>query len=108
MIGVHCYARLAKALRGVAKRYLQWGYRLAGRFLRQRGWWVNLKRIQRVWRQCGFQVPIRKPRKKVLTGATLQPFAKAKNDVWSWDFVHDATSTDEPLRGLTVKDEATT
>ncbi len=46
-------ARLAKALRGVAKRYPQWGYRLAGRFLQQRGWRVNLKRIHRVWRQGG-------------------------------------------------------
>jgi len=99
--------RLAKALRGVAKRYPQWGYRLAGSFLRQRGWQVNLKRIHRVWRQCGFQVPIRKPRKKVRTGAILQPIAKVKNDVWSWDFVHDATSTGEPLRCLTVKNEAT-
>jgi hypothetical protein len=100
-------ARLAKALRGAAKRYPQWGYRLAGRFLRQHGWRVNLKRVHRVWRQCGFQVPIRRPRKKVMTGATLQPLAKAKHDVWSWDFVHDATSTGEPLRCLTVQDEAT-
>ncbi len=100
-------ARLAKALRGVAKRYPQWGYRLAGRFLQQRGWRVNLKRIHRVWRQCGFQVPIRKPRKKVVTGTTLQPTATRKNDVWSWDFVHDVTSSGEPFRCLTVKDEAT-
>ena len=42
-----------------------------------------------------------------MTGATLQPLARAKNDVWSWDFVHDAPSTGEPLRWLTVKDEAT-
>jgi putative transposase len=100
-------ARLAKALRGVAKRYPQWGYRLAGGFLQQRGWQVNLKRIHRVWRQCGLQVPIRKPRKKVVTGATLQPTAKTKNDVWSWDFVHDVTTAGEPFRCLTVKDEAT-
>jgi putative transposase len=98
---------LAKALRGVAKRYPQWGYRLAGGFLQQRGWQVNLKRIHRVWRQCGLQVPRRKPRKKVVTGATLQPTAKTKNDVWSWDFVHDVTTAGEPFRCLTVKDEAT-
>ena len=100
-------ARLAKALRGVAKRYPQWGYRLAGSFLRQRGWRMNLKRIHRVWRQQGLQVPIRKPRKKVVTGTTLQPTAKHKNDVWRWDFVHDVTSSGEPFRCLTVKDEAT-
>ncbi len=39
--------QLAKALRGVAKRHPQWGYRLAGGFLQQRGWRVNLKRVHR-------------------------------------------------------------
>ena len=84
--------RLAQALLGVAKRYPQWGYRLAGGFLRHRGWRVNGKRVYRVWCQCSLQVPRRKPRKKVVTGATLQPTATQKNDVWSWDFVHDATT----------------
>lgn len=45
--------------------------------------------------------------KKVVTGATLQPTAKTKNDVWSWDFVHDVTTAGEPFRCVTVKDEAT-
>lgn len=56
---------------------------------------------------CGLQVPRRKPRKKVVTGATLQPTATQKNDVWSWDFVHDATTRGAAFRCLTVKDEAT-
>ncbi|WNM60309.1 hypothetical protein [Candidatus Nitrospira neomarina] len=50
---------------------LQWGYRLAGGFL-----------------QCRLQAPRRKSRKKVVTGATLQPTATQKNAVWSWDSVH--------------------
>ena len=100
-------ARLAQALRGVAKRYPQWGYRLAGGFLRGRGWRVNLKRVHRIWRQCGFQVPKRKPRKKIKTGMTLQPVAKTKNAVWSWDFVHDVTTDGQAFRCLTVKDEHT-
>ena len=100
-------ARLAKALRGVAHRYPQWGYRLAGGFLRNRGWQVNVKRLYRVWRLCGLQVPRRKSRKKVVTGAMLQPVAQTKNAVWSWDFVHDATTAGDAFRCLTVKDEAT-
>ena len=99
--------RLAKALRGVAQRYPHWGYRLAGGFLRHRGWRVNLKRVHRIWCQCGLQIPSRKPRKKVVTGATLQPTATQKNEVWSWDFVHDATTAGDAFRCLTVKDEAT-
>ena len=105
--GPHRDRRLAQALRGVAKRYPQWGYRLAGSFLRHRGWRVNVKRVYRVWCQCGLQVPRRKPRKKVVTGATLQPRATQRNEVWSWDFVHDATTAGEAFRCLTVKDEAT-
>lgn len=100
-------ARLAQALRGVAKRYPQWGYRLAEGFLRRLGWCVNLKRVHRVWRQCGLQVPTRKPRKKIMTGRTLQPTAKTKNAVWSWDFVHDVTTNGQAFRCLTVKDEHT-
>lgn len=100
-------ARLAQALRGVAHRYPQWGYRLAGGFLRHRGGRVNVKRLYGVWCQCGLQVPRRKSRKKVVTGATLQPPATHKNAVWSWDFVHDATTAGDAFRCLTVKDEAT-
>ena len=100
-------ARLAQALRGVAKRYPQWGYRLAEGFLRRRGWRVNLKRVHRVWRQCGLQVPPRKRQRKIRTGATLQPTAQTKNAVWSWDFVHDVTTDGQAFRCLTVKDEKT-
>ena len=100
-------ARLAQALRGVAKRYPQWGYRLAEGFLRSRGWRVNLKRVHRIWRQCGLQVPPRKPRRKIRTGTTLQPTAQTKNAVWSWDFVHDVTTDGQAFRCLTVKDEKT-
>jgi len=100
-------ARLAQALRGVAKRYPQWGYRLAEGFLRGRGWRVNLKRVHRIWRQCGLQVPQRKLRKKIRTGTTLQPTAQTRNAVWSWDFVHDVTTDGHAFRCLTVKDEKT-
>ena len=82
--------RLAQTLRGVAKRYPQWRYRLAAGFLRHRGRRSELKRVLRVWCQCRLQVPTRKPRKKVVTGDTLQPTATQKHKVWSWDFVHDA------------------
>jgi len=60
-----------------------------------------------VWRQGGFQVPIRTPRTNVVTGTTLQPTATRKHAGWRWDFVQDVPSSGEPFRCLTVKDEAT-
>ncbi|MDR4460508.1 MAG: IS3 family transposase [Nitrospirales bacterium] len=100
-------ARLSQALRGVAKRYPHWGYRLAGSFLQGRGWQVNLKRIHRVWQQQGLGLPSRKRRRKIRTGHTVQPRAQTQHDVWSWDFVHDTYGQGESFRCLTVKDEAT-
>ncbi|WP_330178536.1 DDE-type integrase/transposase/recombinase [Candidatus Vondammii sp. HM_W22] len=37
----------------------------------------------------------------------LEGLALRRNDVWAWDFVHDRYHDAEPLRCLTVKDEAT-
>lgn len=71
-------ARLAQALRGVAHRYPQWGYRLAGGFLRHRGWRVNFQRRYRVWCQCGLQVPRRKSRKKVVAGPPSSPLPRIR------------------------------
>jgi putative transposase len=68
---------------------------------------VNLKRVHRIWQQCGLQVPKRKSRKKIKTGLTLQPTAQTKNAVWSWDFVHEVTTDGQAFRCLTVKDEKT-
>ena len=47
------------------------------------------------------------PRKKVVTCSTLQPITKQKNDMWSWDFVHDVTDTRGVFTVFSVKDEAT-
>ena len=41
------------------------------------------------------------------TGDKLDGPARHRNDVWAWDFVHDRYGDTEPLRCLTVKDEAT-
>jgi putative transposase len=52
-------------------------------------------------------LPPYRPRRKIRTGARLEGLALRRNDVWAWDFVHDRYHDAEPLRCLTVKDEAT-
>jgi putative transposase len=42
-----------------------------------------------------------------LTGKLTDGLALRRNDVWAWDFVHDRYHDAQPLRCLTVKDEAT-
>ena len=51
--------------------------------------------------------PPYRPSRKIHTGAKLNGLALRRNDVWAWDFVHDRYHDAEPLRCLTVMDEAT-
>jgi len=99
---------LSAALRIVARDDPSWGYRLAGGYLRLRGWQLNDKRVFRLWRLNGLSLPPPyRPHRKVRTGDKLEGSARHRNDVWAWDFVHDRYGDAEPLRCLTVKDEAT-
>jgi len=99
--------RLSDALRIVAGEDPSWGYRLVAGYLRLRGWKLNDKRVYRLWRLNGLSLPPYRPRRKIRTGDKLDGPAKHRNDVWAWDFVHDRYGDAEPLRCLTVKDEAT-
>lgn len=98
---------LSAALRVVAREDPGWGYRLAAGYLRLRGWQANDKRVYRLWRLNGLCLPPYRPSRKIHTGAKLEGLALRRNDVWAWDFVHDRYHDAEPLRCLTVKDEAT-
>lgn len=41
----------------LAKTYGRYGYRRITALLRQAGWAVNAKRVQRIWRREGLKVP---------------------------------------------------
>ena len=103
----HRDRHLSAALRIVAREDPGWGYRLACGYLRLRGLQVNHKRVYRLWQLNGLCLPPYRPRRKTRTGVKLEGLALRRNDVWAWDFVHDRYHDAEPLRCLTVKDEAT-
>ena len=52
-------AALRAELRKFSKDRPRWGYRRAHHHLRELGWDVNRKRVQRVWREEGLRVPQR-------------------------------------------------
>lgn len=78
--------------------------------LRREGWRVNYKRVHRLWKQEGFKVP-RKRRKKRAVGTSANACDKRaateKNDVWTWDFIHDRTVDGRQLKCLDIIDEYT-
>jgi transposase InsO family protein len=85
----------------------RWGYKRICRRLRSEGHPVNHKRIERIWREHGFTLPARRKRKRIRTGETVPCSAGRPNDVWSYDFMFDATVGGRRMKVLTVIDEFT-
>ena len=78
--------------------------------LRQEGWRVNHKRVERIWRKEGLKVPQKQPKRKRLwlnDGSCVRLRPEYKDHVWSYDFVADRTADGRPLRILTILDEYT-
>jgi len=78
--------------------------------LRQEGFRVNHKRVERIWRQEGLKVPKKQPKRGRLwfnDGSCVRRRAEYPNHVWSYDFVFERTHANKPLRILTIVDEYT-
>jgi putative transposase len=88
-------------------RKRRWGYKRVHRQLRRQGHPVNRKRIERIWRENGLAVPVRRRRRKVRTGESVPVSAEYRNHVWTYDIVYDATASGRTLKVLTVIDEFT-
>jgi len=74
----------------------------------RRGWATNHKKIQRLWREEGLQVPQRRHRKRTGTStAPDHPTAAAPNRVWAVDFQFDTTTDGRPVKIVSIVDEHT-
>ena len=101
---------LTTQIKKLAKRYKRYGYRMITAKLKQDGWIVNHKRVQRIWQNEGLQVPYRRKFKKA-KGSSENSCAVKKaeypNHVWTYDFMSDQTEDGRKLKLLTVLDEFT-
>ena len=101
-------AALVVELRRISAEHPRAGYRMAAALLRRAGMEVNLKRVQRLWRQEGLKVPKRQ-RKRARLGnsenGTQRLRAERVNHVWSYDFVMDQTEDGRRLKWLPICDE---
>jgi len=86
----------------------RYGYRRASALLRDAGWQVNDKRIERLWRREGLKVPMKQPKKGRLwlnDGSCVRLRPEYRNQVWSYDFVHHRTDDGRAFRTLNILDE---
>jgi len=102
--------RLIRRMVQLASDYGRYGYRRVTAFLRDEGWRVNHKRIERLWRQEGLKVPQKQPKRRRLwlaDGSCVRLRPAYKDHVWSYDFVADRTSDGRAIRMFTLIDEHT-
>ena len=102
--------RLRKEIHDLAHRHRRYGCKRITALLRVVGWHVNHKRVWRIWREEGLQVPKRvQKRKRVYLhdGSCTRLVALYPNHVWSYDFVADRLEDGRMIRLLTVIDEYT-
>jgi transposase InsO family protein len=94
----------------LASRYGRYGYRRITAMLKQEGWQVNHKRVERIWRQEGLKVPQKQPKRRRLwlnDGSCIRLRPGHKDHVWSYDFVVARTADGRAFRMFNIIDEYT-
>jgi transposase InsO family protein len=106
----HDEARLTEAIVTLASQYGRYGYRQVTGLLRNDGWRVNHKRVERIWRREGLKVPKKQPPRRriwLTDGSCVRLRATRPNHVWAYDFMATRTEDGRPVKLLTIVDEYT-
>jgi len=93
----------------LARQYGRYGYRRVTALLRDAGWTVNRKRVERIWRREGLKVPQKQPKRGRLwlnDGSCIRLRPEYPGHVWAYDFVEGRTHDGRKFRILTIIDEA--
>ena len=100
--------RLVADMIELARQYGRYGYRRIAALLRDAGWQVNDKRVERLWNREGLKVPMKQPKKSRLwlnDGSCVRLRPEYRDHVWSYDFVHHRTEDGRAFRILNTLDE---
>jgi len=101
---------LAARIIELASQYGRYGYRRVTALLRNEGWIVNHKRVERIWRREGLKVPQKQPKRGRLwlnDGSVVRLRPRFPKHVWSYDFMQARTHNGVAFRILNVIDEYT-
>jgi transposase InsO family protein len=103
-------ASLVRRIIELACQFGRYGYRRITALLKQEGWRVNRKRVQRIWRQEGLKVPQKQPKRGRLwlnDGSCVRLRPEHRDHVWAYDFVMARTHDGRAFRMLVIVDEFT-
>jgi transposase InsO family protein len=94
----------------LAGQFGRYGDRRITALLREAGWAVNVKRVERIWRREGLKVPQKQPKKGRLwlnDGSCIRLRPERPNRVWSYDVVESRTHDGRKFRMPNLIDEFT-
>jgi putative transposase len=105
-------AAVLEAIRKYIKKRPRYGYRRITIELRSDGWYINFKRVYRIWHDNDLKAPRRKGRRKRgQDGCSDNACNKKKpeyiNHVWSYDFVTERLESGRKAKMLNIIDEHT-
>ena len=84
------------------------GSPMVTQLLRRLGYPINHKRIERIWKLEGLQVPRKPPRRRISETPWQREITASKpNEVWCYDFLFERTRRGVDLKVLAVLDEHT-
>jgi putative transposase len=95
----------------LATKYGRYGYRRVTALLNnEKGWRVNHKRVERIWRREGLKVPKKQPKRGRLwqnDGSCIRLKPEHKDHIWSYDFMVERTTNGRAIKILNIIDEFT-
>ena len=98
-------ATLEQRIKKICETRVRYGYRRVHVMLRREGWFINMKKTRKIYRELGLQLRNKTPKRPVKAKLRKdRHVAVGPNDVWAMNFVHDQLATGRKLRFLTVAD----
>lgn len=99
---------LCLRIKEIAGARVRYGYRRIHVLLRREGWFVNCKRVYRLYREMGLSLRLKRPKRhKSAAHRQMRLEPTAANENWSMDFVSDALFNGKRFRALTIVDTYT-
>ncbi len=102
--------RLVERMHEIKRKHPRYGSPRMRAVLREEGWEVNHKRVERLMKREGLGVKMKARKRRRLgkaeNGASRRR-AERPNHVWTWDFTFDRTEDGRTLKWLAIVDEFT-
>lgn len=100
-------SEMIATLKSISRKHPREGSRKAYRALRRNGIVVNHKKVERLWRENGLSVPVKRRQRRRGKGLERPIVPTHPNHVWAYDFMEDSCTSGRKLRLLNIVDEFT-